>query len=61
MDGLKYGIPGHTPLEDLKYVNPNPFASAKERFCRIKAWSGQEPLIGKEVIFATILNTNNKQ
>ena len=61
MDGLKYGIPGYTPSEDLEYVNPGPFVSANERFCRIKEWTCQEPLLGEEVIFATILNTNNKK
>lgn len=61
MDGLKYGIPGYTPSEDLEYVTPGPFVSTKERFCRIKEWTHQEPLLGEEVIFAKILNTNNKK
>ena len=61
MDGLTYGIPGYTPSEPLDnklFDFPIPL---RERYCRIKEWTSQEPLIGKEIIFANILNTNNNK
>jgi len=60
MDGLKQGIPGYTPTEklqgDLFTATP-----VREKYCRIKEWSGQEPLAGKEVIFKQLLHPHPKK
>jgi len=61
MDGLTYGIPGYSPSESLDekiFEFPVP---VRERFCRIKEWSGQEPLMGKEVLFVNVLNINRNK
>ncbi len=61
MDGLTYGIPGYSPTESLDEKLFEFNVPVRERFCRIKEWSSQEPLIGKDVLFVTILNTNNNK
>lgn len=61
MDGLKYGIPGYTPSEHLESEFFAPTVPGRERFCRIKEWTRQEPLLGEEVIFVTILNIKNNK
>ena len=55
MDGLKQGIPGYTPTENIQ---GNLFFETplRERYCRIKEWFGQEPLTGNEIIFKTMLH-----
>lgn len=60
MDGLKQGIPGYTPTEDLErnLFNEVP---PREKFCRIMEWSGQDSLTGKEVIFKTMLHERPKK
>lgn len=56
MDGLKCGIPGQEPAEQLGNVLFNNNVRPEQRFCRIKEWTGIEPLTGKEVIYKTLLN-----
>lgn len=61
MDGMTCGIPGYTPSESLEYGLFDYAIPLRERFCRIKEWTNQEPLMGDEIIFAKILNTNNNK
>ena len=60
MDGLKQGIPGYTPTEDLQATlfNETP---PREKYCRIREWTGQEPLAGKEIIFKSMLHERPKK
>lgn len=59
MDGLKYGIPGYNPTEQLGGL---PLSVPKrERFCRIKEWTDQEPLQGTEIVFAQMINGKNNK
>lgn len=59
MDGLKYGIPGYNPTEQLGSFQL--FVSNRERLCRIKEWTGQEPLRGNDIIFAQMVNSKNNK
>jgi hypothetical protein len=59
MDGLKYGIPGYNPTEQLGGLPL--FIHNREKFCRIKEWTGQEPLQGNEIIFVQMLNNKDKK
>ncbi len=61
MDGLKYGIPGYVPSERLENELFAPSVPVRERFCRIREWTSQEPLKGEDVIFAKVLKPNNEK
>lgn len=61
MDGTKYGIPGYTPSELLGNKILDIPVPLRNKFCRIKEWTSQEPLVGEEIIFANILNTKNNK
>lgn len=54
MDGLKYGIPGYTPTEQLSglFTETQPY----ERFCRIMDWQSIKPLQGLETPFVQLIN-----
>ena len=55
MDGLKYGIPGYDPTEEINGIQfPIP---SREKYCRIKEWTCQEPLKGNDIIFVQMLNS----
>lgn len=60
MDGLKQGIPGYTPTEDLQATLFNEIPP-REKYCRIREWTGQEPLAGKEIIFKSMLHQRSKK
>lgn len=57
MDGLKCGIPGQTPTEDLSNHLFKEDVLPEKRYCRIKEWTDSEPLSGKDVIYKTMLNS----
>lgn len=59
MDGLTYGIPGQTPTEQLEGNLFPEDISPQQRYCRIKEWTGIEPLKGRDVVFKTLLNSKN--
>ena len=52
MDGLKYGIPGHNPTEQLGggFIDMLYPPAPEERYCRIFDWEKQE-----EVIYAKLI------
>ncbi|MDO4949596.1 MAG: restriction endonuclease subunit M [Bacteroidales bacterium] len=60
MDGLKQGIPGYTPSEDLQ-GNLFDETPPREKYCRIKEWTSIEPLKGEEVVFKTMLHERLKK
>lgn len=56
MDGLSYGIPGQKPAEQLEESLFPMEVRPEQRFCRIREWTGIEPLKGKTVIFRKMLD-----
>lgn len=56
MDGLKFGIPGYTPKEQLEGMFTNDEINPYEKYCRILEWRSIKPLSGKEVPFITLIN-----
>lgn len=56
MDGLSYGIPGQKPTEQLEESLFPMEVRPEQRFCRIREWTGIEPLKGKTVIFRKMLD-----
>lgn len=56
MDGLTYGIPGQKPIEQLNEGLFPMEVQPEQRFCRIREWTGIEPLKGKEIIFRKMLD-----
>lgn len=58
MDGLSYGIPGQKPIESLNKDLFPMEVPPKQRFCRIRDWTGIEPLRGKEIIFKKMFDEN---
>ncbi len=56
MDGLKFGIPGQTPTESLGNNLFHEEVPPQLRYCRIKEWTGIEPLKGKEIIYKAMLD-----
>ena len=62
MNGLKLGIPGYEPVEQINtagrfFDTPIPPC---QRVCHIKEWHGVEPPYGDEVIFKTLVTQNKK-
>jgi hypothetical protein len=58
MDGLTYGIPGVNPEEiinEKERLFSVPLEDRLKRLCRIKEWTGLEPIQGNEVIFKSLL------
>lgn len=54
MDGLKYGIPGYTPTEQLSSLFTD--TQPNERYCRIMDWQSIKPLNGIETPFIQLTN-----
>lgn len=66
MDGLKYGLPGHTPREHIQDNSEIAFeqeaAKPYDRYCRIMEWSNiVEPISGDAIPFISMLKENNKK
>lgn len=59
MDGLKYGIPGYTPQENVQAGMFDNEILPQYRLCRIMQWTGSEPLTGEEVKFKLLVANHN--
>lgn len=56
MDGLKFGIPGYIPKEQLGGMFANDDVNPYEKYCRILEWKSIKPLSGNEIPFITLIN-----
>ena len=56
MDGLKLGIPGYIPKEQLEGMFIGDDINPYEKYCRILEWESIKPLSGKEIPFITLIN-----
>lgn len=56
MDGLKFGIPGFTPKEQLDGIFNSSEIEPLERYCRIREWKKIKPLTGNEIPFISLIN-----
>lgn len=56
MDGLLYGIPGYTPIDNSQKMFFENEENPNLRFCRIAEWVDCDPIKLKEVVFKQMLN-----
>lgn len=57
MDGLKYGIPGYTPEEELRVGLFDNELQPEKRLCRVMNWAEGDALTGDEWKFKALLNS----